>query len=185
MYATCGCQLPGPCKEGRLQLPAQSFAAKSLTTNTEAIETKNMASKRKRNRPGHSKDPATKRQKIGGDIRGTDCAVKEAVLAPYYAKVLSLREYLVSKLPETSKIRRKKILHVGQDCKGKCQGDKYLGQFLDRTLVGLSRFDVVSQEERIQRWNTFSQRADTSVSTLTILNGPSIFSQSEVRVHVF
>jgi len=137
-----------------------------------------MAGKRKRNRPGHD-GGGDKRQKISGGFNGKDPVVKHAVLAQYYPQVFTLREYLLSKLPATSKVRRKKIVSVGK----KPQSDGItddLASFLDRTLIGVLKYKDASPEERLKQWATFSQRLDTSDSDLTNLSGIE-FSQSEVR----
>jgi telomerase reverse transcriptase len=147
-----------------------------------------MHRKRKRDRGRKEVAEFTKRQKITGSLRGSDPPVKDALLAQYYPTVLSLREYLLSKLPRTSKIRKKKILGVGRkssaetgDLQDDTDEDRVLADFLGRTLVGVSTYEI-SQEERAEGWNTFSQRGDTSISTIGNLSGGGLFSQSDVSV---
>lgn len=138
--------------------------------------------KRKRKRPS---------QRLGADLvktqgvslpsNGKEPVVKQALLAQYYPQVLTLREYLLSKLPAASKIRRRKILSIGR--KARLEGGKdneLFGEFLDNCLIGLLKYGKVSAEERQQQWTLFSQRADTSNSTFANVTGISIFSQSEV-----
>lgn len=109
--------------------------------------------------------------------------MKHALLAHHYPDVLSLRQYLVLKLPSASKIRRKKILTVGRDIGPETSDrDKALGHVLDQTLVGVSKYGGVSQEERWQQWTSFSQKADTSISAFNI-SGVGLFSQSEVSIY--
>jgi hypothetical protein len=136
-----------------------------------------MAGKRKRSRPSHRMGGDPKRQKVSESPIGKDPVVKEALLAQFYPQVLSLREFLISKLPPSSKVRRKKILFVGK--KPDSEADQKLSKVLDQTLVGVSKHKGVSQEERWQQWTTFSQKADDSVSFANA-TGVGIFSQSEV-----
>jgi telomerase reverse transcriptase len=138
-----------------------------------------MAGKRKRNRPGREIQGENKRQRISGNFNSKDPVIKTAVLAQYYPKVLSLREYLLSKLPTTSKIRRKKILSVGKKPQSS-EGEHTLNILLDQTLVGVSKHKEVSQEERLQQWASFSQRADTSDSNIGNTTAIGRFSQLEV-----
>jgi telomerase reverse transcriptase len=141
-----------------------------------------MAGKRKRTRNGNGNGIGIggeqKRQRIAGNINGKDPAVRQALLAQYYRRVFSLREYLLSKLPAASKIRRKKILKL--ENLGGAKDQSALAQFLDGTLVGVLKDDEVSQEERLRQWTSFSQRMDTSNSTFANLSGTGLFSQSEV-----
>ena len=140
-----------------------------------------MAGKRKRR--VHGTEGGQKRQRVTGALNGKDPAVKQAVLSQYYPQVVSLREYLISKLPASSKIRRKKILSVGrrpQSQSGDAESDRKLSEFLDQTLIGVPKDIDVSQDERWRQRTTFSQTADDSVSTLANPSGTGVFSQTEV-----
>lgn len=142
-----------------------------------------MAGKRRRTRHGIEGDQ--KRQKISGNTNGKDPVVKQALLAQYYPKVFSLREYLLSKLPTTSKIRRKKISKLGRHHDlGNGEHQSSLAQFLDQTLIGVLKDDGVPREERVQQWSSFSQRADILDSNFGDLSGAGVFSQSEVSVDI-
>jgi telomerase reverse transcriptase len=140
-----------------------------------------MAGKRKRTRQNHASDGDQKRQKIPNSAQSSgnskDPVIKQTLLAQYYPQVLTLREYLLQRLPNTSKIRKKKILSIGRD-----PSEQELSAFLDQTLIGASVCTEVSREERWHQWTTFSQRADESASTLINLSSPGVFSQSEVRI---
>jgi telomerase reverse transcriptase len=142
----------------------------------------NMASKRKRSRPNHRIGGDRKRHKISESSKSKEPVVKEALLAQFYREVLSLREFLISKLPPNSKVRRRKILSVGK--KTDSETDQKLSSFLDQTLIGVSKHNGVSQEERWQQWTTFSQKADDSTSFAN-LTGAGLFSQSEVGISYF
>ncbi|PQE12601.1 Telomerase reverse transcriptase protein [Rutstroemia sp. NJR-2017a BBW] len=145
-----------------------------------------MRGKRKRDRGSKEAAEFTKRQKVTGSLRGSEPRVKDALLSQYYPSVLSLREYLLSRLPKTSKIRRKKILGVGRrkstktgDSQDDTDDERVLADFLDRTLVGVSTYEI-SQEDRQEGWNTFSQRGDTSISTIGNLSSGGLFCQSDI-----
>jgi telomerase reverse transcriptase len=147
-----------------------------------------MAGKRQRERPGQGTERHEKRQRVSGSFNGPrgNPIVKNALLAQYYPHVCSLREYLLSKLPPTSKIRRKKILSVCRNREGQTgECDQALADALDRTLIGVSNHSVVSPHERRLEWTSFSQRIDTSVSTFANITGAEAFSQSEVGGYNF
>jgi telomerase reverse transcriptase len=144
-----------------------------------------MGGKRKRSRPGLGAGGDNKRQRVAGSLNGKTPVVKQALLAQYYPRVVSLREYLLLKLPTTSKVRRKKIISVGRKCSVEGgQEECGLAGFLDSVLVGILNCVQLSQEDRLKQWSSFSQRADISASTLANLSGAGVFSQSEVRVSV-
>ncbi|KAG9231545.1 hypothetical protein BJ875DRAFT_115307 [Amylocarpus encephaloides] len=143
-----------------------------------------MGSKRKRKRPNNTVDSNEKRQKISGTRRRRpnpkDSVIKQALLAQFYPQVFTLREYLLSKLPTPSKIRRKKILSVGVCGTSGAIENEELAAYLDRTLVGVSRGGEGIPGDRWRHWNTFSQKADESMSTLINLNAVGRYSQSEI-----
>jgi telomerase reverse transcriptase len=144
-----------------------------------------MARKRKRAGSSKSCDVDRKRSKINATVNGTSvnkgATIKHALLAKYYAQVFSLREYLLSKLPTASKVRRRKITLIGGRPE-ETEAEKQLSNFLDHTLIGVSRCNEVSQEERWEQWTTFSQKPDDSRSYVNV-NGVDLYSQSEVCVY--
>jgi len=137
--------------------------------------------KKKRNRAGRGIKGDNKRQGISRGFNSKDPVIKSAVLAQYYPQVCSLRKYLLSKLPTSSKIRKKKILSVGRNDQTN-GGDCSLASFLDQTLIGVLKYKDISQEERLQQWTSFSQRIDTSDSNLGNTMGG--FSQLEVGYNI-
>lgn len=141
-----------------------------------------MAGKRKRTR--HRVEDDQKRQRISGNPNGKDPVVKQALLAQFYPQAVSLREYLLSKLPTTSKIRRKKIVNFGrkQNLDNR-KNNGALSDFLDHTLIGVLKCHEVSPQERVQQWTSFSQRVDTSDTTFANLSGTGNSSLSEVSVY--
>lgn len=154
--------------------------------------------KRKRNRAVTSTGLANpnnlKRQKLSEDFPSKDPPVKQALLSKYYPNVLCLRDYLLSKLPLSSKVRKKKLLSVGRKTSANPQSrggeedededeDLVLGKFLDGTLIGVSSNDGLSQEDRSKEWSSFSQRGDDSMSTIANSSSTELYSQSEVGVY--
>ncbi|KAG0650734.1 Telomerase reverse transcriptase [Hyphodiscus hymeniophilus] len=135
----------------------------------------------KRKRIKHGVESEQKRQRISSKSHIKDPIVKHAVLAQCYPQVFTLREYLLYKLPATSKIRRKRILNIGgKQNAGDGKDCTALSTFLDNTLVGLLNSNEVPLQERIQHWTSFSQRLDTSDATFANLSGTGNFSQSEI-----
>ncbi|CAD6447834.1 90dde13d-292a-4651-93b4-1c553ad6b48e [Sclerotinia trifoliorum] len=132
---------------------------------------------------------SNKRQRTSGDCYSKDPPVKQALLNKYYPNVLCLRDYLLSKLPVSSKVRRKKLLSVGRKASANIQyqdgddgedEDRVLGDFLDGTLIGVSSNNGLSQEDRLKEWVSFSQRGDVSVSNIADSNCTNVYSQSEI-----
>lgn len=144
-------------------------------------------------------DPPAKQLKreADRDLQSAD-VVKHALLAQYYPKIQTLRQYVLDKLPPTSKVRRKKIVAFGktkQDAAGvAAQGPKetshdtraVLAELLDTTLIGthvLPREVAEAQSDRsLQQWIDFSQRGDDSNVTLSGGVDSAIHFQSEVSV---
>lgn len=146
-----------------------------------------MTRKRKRSRQEHSAERENKRLRSYGAERIDGGLVKQTLLSQYYLKVLTLREYLLSKLPVSSKVRRKKISVVKRcmrrDGVDETElDDSSLAKYLDQTLVGV-REEEPLKDERWKQWTCFSQRADNSESTVRSRDGDGDgdYSQSEVR----
>lgn len=99
------------------------------------------------------------------------------VISLYYRQVLSLRQYLLSQLPVTSKLRRRRItaLRASPDR----TNVQPLADLLDTTIVGLlkeSSPTIDSQRQKDYRAFTQSQSRSVVVSTDTGPTSP----QSEV-----
>lgn len=129
-----------------------------------------------------------KRPKLSKKSDTSESAVRHAVLSCYYPQVYTLREYLLSKLPASSKTRRKKINSVR--CVGgltkvvgeNLNGEAALAHLLDQTLVGILPHEAPSRNQRLREWESFSQRAETSDATNGSSFGEGRCSQSEVCV---
>jgi telomerase reverse transcriptase len=143
-----------------------------------------MTRKRKRSRPEQSTESGNKRLRPCGAKQTNGGLVKQALLSQYYPMVLTLREYLLSKLPASSKVRRKKISAVKRRtlCDHVDETELYdpsLAKYLDQTLVGVQE-EESPKDERLKQWTCFSQRADNSESTVRSGDGDGGYSQSEV-----
>jgi len=143
-----------------------------------------MAWKRKRSRQ-QSVQIGNKRLRLSAPKQPNRELVKQALLSQYYPKVLTLREYLLSRLPTYSKVRRKKILAVKRPPRHDRidqseHGELSLAEYLDQTLVGVPE-EAQPTDERWKQWTCFSQRADNSESTVRSYDDDVNFSQSEVR----
>ncbi|KAL7960875.1 hypothetical protein V8C34DRAFT_43299 [Trichoderma compactum] len=108
--------------------------------------------------------------------------VEKDLLLLHYPVVSTLREHVLSSLPDTSKIRRKKITALGSS-KDASAIEKQLAHVLDSTLVGISASTSPKsgpEGATWQQWLSYSQKADES--NVTISNGiaASIAIQSEV-----
>jgi len=112
--------------------------------------------------------------------------VKHTLLAQYYPRVQTLREYVLDKLPLTSRLRRRKIAAVGTETpKGSPETATsgvglLLRQLLDSTLVGIHPSDETQPGDAWEKWLALSQKGDESY--VTISNGVSgaKYSQAEL-----
>jgi telomerase reverse transcriptase len=147
-----------------------------------------MPRKRKRSRQQQSTENGNKRLRLCGTQPADGGLVKQALLSQYYPEVLTLRKYLLSKLPASSKVRRKKISAVKRRIR--CDrvdetelDDSNLAEYLDQTLVGVQE-EESPKDERWKQWTYFSQRADNSESTVRGGDGDEDCFQSEVRYYL-
>ena len=112
---------------------------------------------------------------------------QHAVLNQLYPRVCSLRVYVLSRLPSTSKIRRRKVAAVGRadGAPGSTlsEAERSVAALLDQTLVGVSSEEStckVPADNRLEQWAAFSQKGDESYVTLSDGIAGSKFSQTEV-----
>ncbi|KAL8903673.1 MAG: hypothetical protein Q9207_003775 [Kuettlingeria erythrocarpa] len=145
-----------------------------------------MAGKRKRHRPHKTDSGPRKRLKTGKD-EAASAGVTHPTLSLYYPHTLTLKDYVLSKLPTTSKTRRRKIIAIGNGKRaGKSDGNGETQdaavadviRLLDRTLV-CRRHDEVkaAADTRGQDLRVFSQRND-GVDESSLLEGGT--PQSEI-----
>ncbi|KAK4681468.1 Telomerase reverse transcriptase [Podospora pseudoanserina] len=132
-----------------------------------------------------SADHPAKRQRTGHEPR--DAVVKHALLSQYYSETRTLRQYALSKLPTSSRIRRKKIATVGLSGssvqKSSTEEETILGELLDTTLVAW-RHDATARKNsyRWEKWIAFSQKGKGDESYVTLSDGlrRSMYSQSDI-----
>lgn len=148
---------------------------------------------RKRSRSTHrgeldqdsSADRPAKHVKCGHVPHGaTVTHVGHALLPQYYSESQTLRHYVLSQLPSSSRLRRRKIASVGLDVpspeKPGTDDELALGELLDSTIVGRRHPVGDIDGHRWRQWAAFSQKGDESDVTLSDGLKGSIFSQSEV-----
>lgn len=114
-----------------------------------------------------------------------DGLVKHALLAQYYPEAQTLRQYALSKLPASSRIRRRKIASVGRAKtspeKAPTEDELAVGELLDSTIVARRLHHAeASHDHRWEQWLSFSQKGYESYVTLSDGLKGSIYSQSEV-----
>lgn len=171
-----------------------------------------MAAKRKRNRcrPSVEDRPGKRIKKDDGKATDSACptvspVVQHPVLSLYYPYVLSLRQFLLSGLPASSKVRRRRLVAIGGRAEKETPGcrntegredawdghvscadqvlscsedhDKALTSLLDTTLVCCSKpYVPTDNHARTNDLVSFSQQNSTMGSSL---DGGAC-SQSEV-----
>ncbi|KAF4948179.1 hypothetical protein FSARC_13818 [Fusarium sarcochroum] len=115
-----------------------------------------------------------KQERLSGET-----PVRRDLLERCYAKVTTLREYVLCKLPQGSRLRRKKVASIGE---GNEIGDseKKLSRLLDTSLVCFADQPRDSDDTRWEQWLVFSQREDESYVSLSDGIAGSIYSQSEI-----
>ncbi|KAF3355829.1 hypothetical protein VdG1_06567 [Verticillium dahliae VDG1] len=131
----------------------------------------------------HERPPPPKKARI----HATANPVKHALLRQYYPEIVSLRHYLISKLPSASRLRRKKIASIGSEeprSSADFRGDleRQLCHLLDTTVVGLQHSQLPAADDNVRReeWTKFSQRGDESYVTLSGGLSDALFSQAEI-----
>ncbi|WPH03795.1 Hypothetical protein R9X50_00667800 [Acrodontium crateriforme] len=112
-------------------------------------------------------------------IDDSDLRPSYALLRQYYPEVLTLRNYLVSRLPKTAKRRRRRIRQYGLHCGSESPSEDGVVDLLDKTLVGSFASVSSDTDDSIEKDLTiFTQHLnDVSVSTL---NTQCVPNQSEI-----
>jgi hypothetical protein len=146
----------------------------------------------KRKRAAHVGDRHRKRSRPASDQSAiaTTPGVDHPVLRRLYPEVVTLRHYLLSRLPGTSKNRRRKISQLGlpnpNGSPAATRGpDVELGQLLDSTLVGVpvkgdTEVPDDSADARDRDIELFSQQLPDCATGSTFK--PGYFLQPEVGV---
>lgn len=153
------------------------------------MDTASVPMPRKRNRsqggPSSRDGPADRPAKhVKRANAARDLTIGHTLLTQYYSEIQTLRQYIVSKLPASSRLRRRKITSVGRDASPPNQShteeERALGELLDSTLVASRQHAGDTEDHRWGQWVGFSQKGDESYATLSDGLQGSIFSQSEV-----
>ncbi len=121
--------------------------------------------------------------------------VRLEVLGQYYPRVETLRAYLLTRLPASSRIRRKKLAAVGKAADPSAV-EQLLGSVLDTALVafgvqqdghGADDLQALDADGRQQLRESFSQTrcADESYVSVSHAAGGACSPQAEVRPHHF
>ena len=102
------------------------------------------------------------------------------LLQQYYANISSLRQYLVSKLPKTSKKRRRRLLHYGSGSADDTPtADLRVASLLDGVIVGSFKWiQREPSEDVLSEISVFTQQL--TESTVVISPTQGAFKQSEV-----
>jgi len=103
------------------------------------------------------------------------------LLSQYYQVVHSLRIYLASRLPKSSKKRRRRLLQYGSQCHLASQSvdDPAVAELLDAILVGTAKHVQVAELEDIDRdISVFTQQV--SETDIILTPGTRHLKQSEV-----
>lgn len=112
---------------------------------------------------------------------GSDDTVHRDLFVQYYGSSTTLREYLLARLPRSSRLRRKKISSL---CPTSDRSDleRQLATLLDSAIVCASRLDTGKDDVRWAQWVAFSSAQRHDDSNVTISNGlsDSQFCQSEI-----
>ncbi|KAE8164338.1 hypothetical protein BDV40DRAFT_116927 [Aspergillus tamarii] len=103
------------------------------------------------------------------------------VISIYYRRVVTLRQYLLERIPKSSKSRRRRIASVpSHDPSSDGDQDKELSRLLDTTLVGILKEPTAGcDQERRQELAEFTASLDRSLLTSTDTGPPC--PQAEVR----
>lgn len=98
----------------------------------------------------------------GWGTRGTNkngSSLSRTLLPLYYKRVVSLRQFLLSRLPSSSKFRHRRLVKYGLDQPASRNGS----HFLDTTVVGiLGETAVAVEEERRRDFLNFAQSQQKS-----------------------
>ncbi|PON23951.1 telomerase reverse transcriptase [Trichoderma gamsii] len=127
----------------------------------------------------HGTDSVPDNQVSASSINYTP--VQKDLLLPHYPLVRTLRQHVLASLPDSSKVRRKKIAAVGSSI-GASKLEAQLAQLLDTALVGCNQPAPRSESEEStwRQWLSFSQKGDESYVTISNGIASSFDQQSEI-----
>lgn len=183
-----GAVLPGPqvAEHRKAALPEWRLsllrASKELISSRQKYrhDSRNIMGRGIKRKSAHHDASASKKLKTPSP----GSLVKRDLLRHHYPRVQTLREYLIAKLPSSSRIRRRKLASLGLqlDC---AETEIRLSRLLDSCLVCSSNSSITKDPARWEQWISFSQRADESYITLSGGISGAIYSQCEVCSAVY
>ncbi|KAF3038844.1 hypothetical protein E8E12_007738 [Didymella heteroderae] len=142
----------------------------------------------KRKCTSHAGGPRKKAHPVDQSASATPAAIEQPVLQRFYPRLLTLRHYLLSVLPKSSRNRRRKLAHLGRPIASNnatsiCEPDVELGRLLDSTVIGqceTAKIDGQEQltKERVRDIETFTQQLSPAITGGTFQ--PGYFKQAEV-----
>lgn len=142
----------------------------------------------KRKCASHAGGPRKKAHLLDQSASATPAAIEQPVLRHFYPRLLTLRHYLLSVLPKSSRNRRRKLTHLGRPIASNkaaspCESDVELVQLLDSTVIGqreTAKIDGEEQltKERIRDIETFTQQLSPAITGGSF--EPGYFKQAEV-----
>lgn len=147
--------------------------------------------RRKRKPPVQLRDRSNKRPRTGDCEPGPSKQINNPVLQYYYSELLTLRQYLSSQLPSSSRRRRQLLKSIGRasnnnDNKHDAEVQSCIAGILDSNLVGIKSQTTEREEviggERSSDFQQFSQQlVETSGGALP---SSRLVSQREVRLRM-
>ncbi|KAF2630853.1 hypothetical protein BU25DRAFT_249279 [Macroventuria anomochaeta] len=142
----------------------------------------------KRKCTSHAGGPRKKAHVVDQSASATPPAIEQPVLQRFYPRLLTLRHYLMSVLPKSSKNRRRKLARLGRPMATKkatsiCEPNMKLGQLLDSTVIGEHRTTEINDEEQPTKEcnkdiEIFTQQLSPAITGATFK--PGYFLQSEI-----
>ncbi|KXX74891.1 Telomerase reverse transcriptase [Madurella mycetomatis] len=140
-----------------------------------------MPRKRNRSEGDRSSRPAKHVKRANA---ACDTTIGHTLLTQYYSEIQTLRQYVISKLPASSRLRRKKITSVGRGASPPNQShteeERAIGELLDSTIVASRQHAGDTEGHRWEQWVRFSQKGDESYVTRSDGLKGSTFWQSEI-----
>ncbi|KAL2858750.1 hypothetical protein BJX68DRAFT_141302 [Aspergillus pseudodeflectus] len=94
--------------------------------------------------------------------------ISHPVISQYYRRVVTLRQYILQRIPQSSKGRRRRIAAIRSDGTHLGTNEESLAHLLDTTLVGVwTELPLAQSEERRRDFITYTQTQRTQIGTDT------------------
>lgn len=167
-----------------------TFACTALESSRRSLSRQCRQVSMKRKRTSRAGGPRKKAHLAGQSANATPAAaIEQPVLQRFYPRLLTLRHYLLSALPKSSRNRRRKLAQLGlpiapnQAAASTCSPDVELGQLLDLTVIGEHKTAKVEDEEQLAKERSrdiesFTQQLSPAITGASFR--PGSFMQSEV-----